>query len=107
MIFFHDVYWTPPNTLHKHVHETRRFILIFTRILSLSHELVASVVAAGMEGRVGAGEGLARGHAGIALARVPDCAGVAPAGPRAGAVVEAVRFAREVVAAGSDKKNID
>lgn len=64
---------------------------------------IASVVAAGMVRWVGAGEGLAGWYTGAALARVPHCARVPSAWPRAGTVVEAMRFAGEVVATRSER----
>lgn len=67
---------------------------------------IASVVAAGMVRWVGAGEGLAGWYTGAALARVPHCARVPSAWPRAGTVVEAVRFAGEVVATRSETRKI-
>lgn len=67
-------------------------------------ELVACVVAARMVGRVGAGEGLARRHSRVALAGVPYGACVATARPSAGTVVEAIRFAWVIVAAGPGRK---
>lgn len=50
--------------------------------------------------RVGAGEGLAGRHSRSALARIPHGARVATTSPSARAVVEAVSFAWEIIAAG-------
>lgn len=80
---------------------------VFIRRCYALDEFVASVITAWVVWWIGTGEGLAGRHTGAALARIPDCARVPAARPSASSVVEAVSFAREVVAARSahNKKN--
>lgn len=66
--------------------------------------LVASVVAARMVRWVGASEGLAGRDHRAAFTRIPHGARVAATRPRTSAVVEAMRFARKVVATGPGNK---
>lgn len=51
---------------------------------------------------VGVSERLARRHWGAALARIPGCSGVPPAGSSGCTMVETVCFAWEIVAARSE-----
>lgn len=85
-------------------HRNYAFVDVSLILLDPLHMLVNSRPTARVIRRVWAGEGLARRHWWAVLSGIPHRTGVPPTWSCADCVVEAVRLAWEIVAAGSGKK---